>query len=210
MRRLLFILVFASGILPQQLASAQSAEAIQLALNIQKLSQLKGILSSMKGGYEVVSKGYGLVKNISEGNFKMHDAFLYGLLTVNPNLRKYRKVAGIIEYQVSILREYKSAYSGFKSRGRFRPEELAQLYRTYESLLERSLRNIDELTMVLTAAELRMSDDERLNAIDRLYDNTQDMLGFLRSYNKRNFMLEGQRQRQIEDATIIKDIYGLQ
>lgn len=210
MKRLFFFLVFAGGILPQQLASAQSAEAIQLALNIQKLSQLKGILSSMKGGYDIVSKGYGLVKNVSEGNFKLHDAFLYGLLTVNPNLRKYRKVAGIIEYQIHILQEYKSAYNGFKSGGRFRPEELDQLYRTYESLLDRSLQNIDELTMVLTASELRMSDDERLTTIDRLYDNMQEMLGFLRSFNKQNAMLDGYRQRQIEDAIIIRDIYGLQ
>lgn len=36
-------------------ATAQSAEVQQLLLNIQKLAQLKKILSNMKTGYQIVS-----------------------------------------------------------------------------------------------------------------------------------------------------------
>jgi hypothetical protein len=45
------------------------------------------------------------------------------------------------------------------------------------NLLSASLRNLDELTMVLTPGELRMSDAERLAAIDRIDRAVADRLG---------------------------------
>lgn len=51
---------------------SQSQEAQQLMLNVEKLSQLKNILSDMKRGYEVVSKGYNAVSGIAKGNFSLH------------------------------------------------------------------------------------------------------------------------------------------
>ena len=55
---------------------AQSTEIQQLLLNVEKLAQLKKILSNMKKGYEIVSNGYNTIKDISKGNFNLHDAFL--------------------------------------------------------------------------------------------------------------------------------------
>jgi preprotein translocase subunit YajC len=59
---------------------AQAAEAAQLALNIEKLAQLKSILTSLKKGYDIVSKGYGTIKSLTEGNFNIHKVFLDGLM----------------------------------------------------------------------------------------------------------------------------------
>ena len=45
---------------------AQSTEIQQLLLNVEKLAQLKKILSNMKKGYEIVSNGYNTIKDISK------------------------------------------------------------------------------------------------------------------------------------------------
>jgi len=82
----------------------QSTEAQQLILNIEKLAQLKKILSNMKKGYEIVSSGYNGIKDISKGNFNLHDAFLNALLQVNPTVRKYKRVADIITCQFEIVK----------------------------------------------------------------------------------------------------------
>jgi len=42
------------------------------------------------------------------------------------------------------------------------------------------VKNLDELAMVITAGKLRMSDDERLQAIDRIYASIEDQFSFLR------------------------------
>ena len=55
--------------------NAQSAEIQQLILDWQKLTELRKILNNMYKGYEIVSKGYSAGKDISEGNFSLHETF---------------------------------------------------------------------------------------------------------------------------------------
>jgi hypothetical protein len=190
-----------------QLASAQSAEVQQLLLNVEKLSQLKQILADMKRGYDVASQGYNRVKNIAQGNFSLHELFLDGLLAVNPELRKYRRVKDIIEYQLLLIKEYKSAFNHFKSNGNFTPDEMDYLGEVYKDLFNRSIQNIDELTMILTASKLRMSDDERLTAIDRLYLDMQEKLSFLRSFNGKASLLDKQRAVLLQENRGLKGLY---
>ena len=61
---------------------AQSYELQRLLLDIQKLAQLKSILTDLYKGYEILNTGYNTIKSISEGNFNLHKAFLDGLLAV--------------------------------------------------------------------------------------------------------------------------------
>ena len=56
-------------------SNAQSEEAEQLLLNVEKLAQLKGILKNMYEGYRVVSKGYTTIKDISQDNYTLHQDF---------------------------------------------------------------------------------------------------------------------------------------
>ena len=51
----------------------------QLSLDVQKLSELKTILNDLYTDYAIVNKGYTDIRNIAEGNFKLHQLFLDGL-----------------------------------------------------------------------------------------------------------------------------------
>ncbi|MGH2622495.1 MAG: TerB family tellurite resistance protein, partial [Sphingobacterium sp.] len=157
-------------------ANAQTQEVMQLLLNVEKLSQFKNILEDMKKGYQIVSTGYNAVKNISQGNFSLHEVFIDGLMLVSPEVKKYHKVAGIITYQSAIVSEYKSAFNRFKSAGTFSAGELNYLGKVYGQLFDQSVNNLDNLLTIITASQLRMSDDERLQAIDRIFEDTQDKL----------------------------------
>lgn len=189
--------------------SAQSQEAQQLILNVVKLAQLKKILSNLYQGYEIVSKGYGAIKNISEGNFNLHKVFLDNLLTVSPAIAKYKRVSDIIGYQTSIVKEYKSAYSSFRQSDNFTAEELDYMARVYSSLFNRSVQNLDGLLLVITASKLRMSDDERLTAIDRIFSSMEDQLSFLRSFNSQSKMLGLQRKLEQHNVNTSRQLYNL-
>jgi hypothetical protein len=185
---------------------AQSTEAQQLLLNVEKLSQLKNILKDMKKGFTVISTGYNAVKNISQGNFSLHEVFIDGLMLISPEVRKYQRVADIIAYQKDILSEYKIALKRFQSADVFNAAELNYLASVYTSLFSQSLDNLDELTMVITANNLRMNDEERLKAIDRIFGDTSDKLTFLRSFNSQAGLLMQQRKAAKAD---LKGIKGL-
>ncbi|MBS1524728.1 MAG: TerB family tellurite resistance protein [Bacteroidetes bacterium] len=182
----------------------------QLALDIQKLSGLKSVLKQMYQGYELVSKGYGAVKDVSQGNFTLHQAFLDGLMIVSPTVRKYPRVQDIINDQLSLVSEYKSAYSVFKSDQQITPDEIGYIMDVYNNLVSRSLDNLTALSTVITDNQVRMSDDERLRQIDRIYATGHDELTFLRQFNDQARSVALSRAQAAGDRQTIQKLYGIQ
>tara|TARA_R110002020_G_scaffold307912_3_gene523673 strand:+ start:16018 stop:16665 length:648 start_codon:yes stop_codon:yes gene_type:complete len=191
------------------LGKSQSHEVTQLMLNYEKLMQLKEILDQMHKGYVVLEQGYTRVKGIAEGNFKLHEAFLNELLKVSPEVRTYYRVAEIIQYQQRILGEYKSAYTRVADGDSFSAAELAFLAEMYDGVFKASLRNLDELVLILTAGELRMSDFERLEAIDRLHVEMSGLLVSLREINTEINSLGMQRNRVRKDRKSMLKLNGI-
>lgn len=204
MKKIPIILLLSSNI-----CFGQSQEAKQLMLNVEKLAQLKLMLSHMKKGYDILHKGYTSIKNISEGNFSLHKDFLDGLLQVNPTVRKYAKVTDIIQFQLKIVKESKGALTEFKNNKQFSLKELEYMGKVYSNLLSESLKKLDELAMVLTAGKLRMSDDERLKAIDTIHEEVMEQYAFLNEFNNGTAILSLQREKEKMDIDLMRKIHGL-
>lgn len=188
---------------------AQSKEVQQLLLDIEKLAQFKQILTDLKKGYQIISTGYTTIKNLSKGNFDLHKTFLDGLMAVSPSVRNYKRIADIVNGQLLIVKEYKKALSRFMQDDNFNVEEIDYMGKVYNNLFKESLSNLDELTIIITSNKLRMTDDERLSAIDRINGEMQNKLIFLRQFNNNTTILAIQRAREKNDATSVMKIYGL-
>ncbi|MBS1598452.1 MAG: TerB family tellurite resistance protein [Bacteroidetes bacterium] len=187
---------------------AQEYEIERLILDIEKLAQLKDILNDLYKGYEILSTGYNTIKNISEGNFNLHDAFLNGLLQVNPVVRNYKKAFDIVEYQAKILSEYKRNFSKFRNDKNFTAEEIVYMADVYNNLNNESLKDLENLLNILTAGKMRMSDDERIRGIDKIYDHVKEKLMFLRHFNSSAAVLSVQRGSEQRDAESSRKLYG--
>ncbi|MEB2785009.1 TerB family tellurite resistance protein [Algoriphagus persicinus] len=203
---LLFPLIFTLNLQP---AAAQADEIAQLLLNVTKLTQLKQILTDLEKGYTTLSSGYSQISTIASGNFNIHEAFLDGLLQVNPTVKNYYKVAEIIRFQFKLVNDYKSAFSRLKSSGQFTSNEISYLSSVYSNLFKQSLQQLDELSLVLTANRLRMSDKERLAAIDQIHSEIQDKLHFLTAFNQETTVLAIHRSREAQELTHTKSLYGI-
>ncbi|MEP1260386.1 TerB family tellurite resistance protein [Algoriphagus sp.] len=190
-----------------QNSNAQADEAAQLLLNVTKLEQLKQILSDLEKGYTTLRTGYSQIENLASGNFNLHEAFLNQLLQVSPAVKNYHKTAEIISYQLKLVRDYKRAFSGFKASGQFTVNEISYLSQVYGNLFKKSLQQLDELTLVLTAGKLRMSDEERLEAIDRIHLDIQNKLMFLTAFNQETQMLAISRFRETKQLDGIRNLY---
>jgi len=204
MKKITFLSILLLCLLWPTGSHAQMQELQQLALNIEKLAQFKAILRDMKKGYQILTGGYNMVKDLSEGNFKLHETFLDALLQVSPTVRNYKRVGDIITSQLALVKEYKAAIGKFQGSGLFNENELTYFGNVYDNLFKQSLRNLDELTGVLTANSMRMSDNERLEAIDRIYDDVQDKLIFLRDFNNHATVLGMQRAKEQHDIKALR------
>jgi hypothetical protein len=205
------LIVFFVGcllLLPRQHATAQVQELEQLALDIEKLAQMKSILSEMYKGYRILTTGYGAIKSIAQGNFNLHNAFLSSLLSVSPAVKNYVRIVDIVTAQETLISEYKTALKNYSASGGFTATELNYITGVYANLFNRSLDNLSELAMVLTAGKLRMSDAERLAAIDHIYDDMQDKLAFLRVFNSKAGVLGSQRAHDLQDNNNLQSLYG--
>jgi hypothetical protein len=189
--------------------SAQSFEVQQLLLNVEKLAQLKQILQDMYNGYEILHKGYTTIKDISQGNFSLHKVFLDGLFEVSPTVQKYKRIADIIKYQLQIVKEYKAAYNRFRQDKNFTVQEIEYMGKVYSNLFQESLKKLNELIMVITAGQLRMSDDERITTIDRIFSEVEEQINFLRYFNSKAAILSAQRGNEFQEIEISKRLLDL-
>lgn len=182
----------------------------QLTLDYQKLKTEKALLSDMYTAYNLISKGFDQVRRIAQGNFTLHQSFLNALLAVSPAVRNYYKVANIISNEAELVREYQSAQHYFQKTGGFTLTELTYFNDLYANLLTRSLQDLDELVMIMTADQLRMSDAERLTAIDRIDESMTTQLSTLKAFNNANAIQAGQRSLTTTDIQSLQNLYGIQ
>ncbi|NOT76987.1 MAG: TerB family tellurite resistance protein [Cyclobacteriaceae bacterium] len=209
MNRMTIILTVLMSLIGTIRSFGQSDEAQQLLLNWEKLQELEKILDNMYVGYKILDKGYTTIKNISEGNYTIHQLFLDGLFAVNPAVRNYKRIPYIIDYQKLLVKEYKNAYNRFRDDPHFTPQEIEYMANVYNYLFTASLRNIDDLVMITTATKLRMNDDERMRAIDRIFYDMESKVGFLRSFNNSTQLLAIQRARAANDVRTLNHLYGI-
>ncbi|MFD0765403.1 TerB family tellurite resistance protein [Mucilaginibacter lutimaris] len=213
MRKLLliFTLALALSISAPLTSRAQSVTDCieQLILDYQKLTGMKSVLSQMYGSYLVLGQGYNAVKNVSQGNFSLHQVFLDGLLLVSPFVRQYPRVADIVSHQATLFSEYRNAARHFNNSGRFSPDELRYISDVYGNLLDASLKNLDKLAMVMGDSKLRMSDAERLAVIDRIYLDSRSQLSYLRKFNDEAGKTLRIRLKSAAEKQTLNGLYGI-
>jgi len=207
MKKIIMVILLLSALFASHYqARAQDQEIQQLILDIEKLAKFKEILQNLYNGYKILESGYNKVKDITSGNYTLHEVFLDGLYLVSPEIKKYKRVADILQDQVQLIASYKQAFGLFKSSNVFNSDELAYMGRVYNGLLDKSSDNMDALLMVITDSKLRMGDDERMQRIDRIYTDMEEMLSFLRHFNSSTHVLAYQRVKEAAELNSVQTL----
>src|SRR5690606_36977236 len=95
-------------------------------------------------------------------------------MLVRPGDRDCDRVADILDYQLRLVKLHHRAVKRLGWTAVLRDQERAYLLRVYRRVISETLSNLDELMQIITSDQLRMSDEERLAAIDRIYEQVAD------------------------------------
>ena len=87
--------------------------------------------------------------------------------------------------------------------------ETAHLQRVCDNLYSECLKQMDELAMVITNGELQMTDDERINRIERIYADMQSNLVFIQSFGSSVALLSRQRLHEGYELLLSKMLNGI-
>jgi len=141
---------------------------------------------------------------LKNGEFNIHSLFFNSLKTVNPTIKNAAMVAEIIAYQIAIVKEFKNI-----NKQNLNSNEVAYIGSVFSNVIAESLKDIDALTELITDNRLQMSDDERIERITRLYTGMQEKYMFSQLFAGNVNILSAQKQEQLHDAFITKQLYNL-
>lgn len=151
----------------------------------------------------------GEISDWVEKQRKLYDDYFRELWQVKSAISTYHRVKEIIQMQVRIVNEYKTAYALFKGDKNFRPEEVEYMYGIYTGILSESLKNLDQVFLVVNAFTTQMDDAKRLEIINTVYDGLQENMNDLKQFNYQNKMLSIQRAASRSEIKKLRAYYGL-
>jgi len=150
------------------------------------------------------------ISDWSEKQRRLYDEYFRELRKVKAAISTYRKVREIIATQLTLANEYKRAWGLLSRDDHFNDGERDQMYRVYSGILEESLKNLDQLMLVTSSFSTQMSDGKRLELIEQAGRNLERNLLDLRRFNNGNFQLSIGRARNMKEAQVLKQLYGVE
>jgi hypothetical protein len=140
---------------------------------------------------------------------KLYEDYYNELWQVKQVIADYDKVKTIIQLQSKIVSDYTRAYGLFKQDKHFTPEELDHMYNVYTGILDESLKNVDEVLLVINSLITQMQDAERMEIINHAAIQVRKNYDDLQRFNQQNIQLSLQRASQMNDLETVKKLYDI-
>ena len=135
---------------------------------------------------------------------KLYADYYEELWKVKSAIAYYQKVKDIIEKQVLLVNEYKQAYALFKQDKHFTIDDIDYMGKIYVGIMDESLKNLDQLYLVINSFATQMSDAKRLELINNAGNNIEQNLTDLRQFNNQNVRLSLQRAKDQLEIMLLK------
>ena len=97
---------------------------------------------------------------------KLYAGYYEELWKVKSAITYSQKVKDIIHKQVQLVKEYKQASTLFKQDKHFSVDEIGYMEKVYSGIINESIKNLDQLYLVINSFVTQMSDAKRLELIN--------------------------------------------
>lgn len=139
---------------------------------------------------------------------------LYGeyyneLWEIKTTITYYHRIKDLTAKQVAIVDEYRWAWSLFTRDKHFTPEELSYMESVYKGILDASVKNLDQILLVVNSFRTQMSDARRLEIISAAADQMDANYNDLKAFNTQNSLMSIQRAQSIDEVTVLRQLYGI-
>jgi hypothetical protein len=149
------------------------------------------------------------ISDWSQKQQDLYDGYYKELSQVKAVITYYEQVRGMTSKQAHLVSEYNRAWGLLKNDQHFTAAELDEMQKTYSGILQESVKNLDEILVVISAFKTQMTDAKRLELIDisakRIDQNEAD----LKRFNTENCLLSLQRARDENEVRTLKQYYGI-
>lgn len=150
------------------------------------------------------------ISDWSKKQKELYAKYFDELWKVKNAIGSYQAVRDIVRKQIQLVQEYSKAFNLAKQDKNFTPEEINYMQQVYTGILDESLKNIDQVQLVINAFATQMSDARRLDIIHAAGNNIEQNITDLRQFNQQNIIISLQRSKERNDIEVVKKLYGLE
>lgn len=131
------------------------------------------------------------------------------LWKVKNAIAMYHRIKEVTTKQIALVNEYKNAFSLFKMDANFNQDEIGYMGKFYTGLINESVKNLEQLFLVVNSFSTQMSDAKRLEIINSVADKVDKHYNDLKAFNNESIILSVQRAKTKHEVDTVKELYGL-
>lgn len=173
---------------------------------LEQIAALQVYIGYARDGYKLVDGGLQTIRDITHGEFSLHDAFISGLKKVSPAVRGDVRVAEIIEMQVAVVK----LFEGLRQSPLLSADELGYVALVFGEVVADGYTDLSELLLVVTSGKLEMDDAERFSRLDGIYGRMKDRLSFARGFGGQVDRLLLQKRSESDGLINLRRYYGIE
>jgi len=149
------------------------------------------------------------ISDWTERQKKLYSGYYEELQKVKAVINTYQRIKDLTATQANIVKEYQWAVALFRRDGHFSTDELAHIEAVYKGILEESLKNLDQIFIVINSFKTQMSDAKRLELIDAAAGKMEQNYADLKQFNQQQITLSIQRARSELEVKTLKHVYEI-
>lgn len=172
---------------------------------VKQIVALNFYAGNIKKGYDIASGGLEMVRGFTSGEFNLHNTFISSLKNVSPAVRNHVKVAEIIALQIFISK----AFNGIQRSDTLNRSNQNYVQDVRDKVMEECSKDLEELLLVIGSGKMEMTDDQRLERLEKVYTAMRDKSAFTQSFCNQAGILIRQRENEQQLINQIRNSYGI-
>lgn len=145
----------------------------------------------------------------TERQKELYQGYYQELVKVKALISYYQRIRDITKMQSEMIAEYGRVWNLLRQDTRFTTDELDYMEEVYSGMLEASLKNTDQIFLIVQAFTTQMSDASRLEIINDAADRVEQTYMDLKRFNRQNILLSLQRAKAQGELEAVRQLYGI-
>lgn len=149
------------------------------------------------------------ISNWVEKQKEQYRKYYDELAQVKAIISYYQRIGNVIKKQQLLLEQYNHVWRLIRQDNHFSAEEIFYMEKVYVGILDESIKNIEQISLIIKSFTTKMSDAKRIDLINDAADRIDTNYNDLVQFNQQNMLLSLQRAKSEAEVLEVKKLYGL-
>ncbi|RZK10445.1 MAG: conjugal transfer protein TraI [Flavobacterium sp.] len=149
------------------------------------------------------------ISNWTERQKELYSKYYADLWKVKSAITYYQRIKDITTKQVFLVEQYRKAWTLAQQDKNFTAQELAYISSVYSGILNESVKNLDQILLVVNSFKTQMTDAKRLELINQAAERIEVNYSDLKEFNTQNMLISIQRSKGTKQIQDVQKLYGI-